>query len=158
MAVVHELLAGSSDESVDFMDVARTVVDMVRQGLVGPVSDVNVEVSGSTGQVPASTATSLALVLAELVHNAIEHGLSGKRSGRVDVLLRRLPGELHIVVRDDGDGLPSGFDFETSANLGLAIVKSVVRDDLMGTIVFSSVRGTTVTLRVPVVGEAQEVV
>jgi two-component sensor histidine kinase len=156
MAVVHELLAGSSEEEVDFMDVARTVVDMVRQGLVGPVSDVQVEVSGSTGMVEASSATSLALVIAELVHNAIEHGLAGRRSGRVDVLLRRLPEELHIVVRDDGAGLPSDFEFEESANLGLAIVKSVVKDDLKGTIVFSSTRGTTVTLRVPMTGGLEE--
>jgi two-component sensor histidine kinase len=45
--------------------------------------------------------------------------------------------------------LPEGFNADSSANLGLAIVKTVVGDDLRGTLSFSSARGTTVTIRVP---------
>jgi two-component sensor histidine kinase len=102
-------------------------------------------------------ATSLALVTAELVHNAIEHGLDG-RGGRVTVSMRRLPDEVRLVVRDDGAGLPEGFDVESSANLGLAIVKTVVEDDLRGTLAFASAtgRGTTVTVRVPLAAPSAE--
>jgi two-component sensor histidine kinase len=150
MAVVHEMLAASTEETVDFAEAARTVVDMVRQSLAHSGTDVTVTVEGETGLVPASVATSLALVVAELVHNAIEHGIAERSSGVVAVSMRRLPGELHLVVRDDGTGLPDGFDIDSSANLGLAIVKTVVGDDLRGTLSFSSARGTTVTIRVPV--------
>lgn len=150
MAVVHELLAASTEETVDFAQAARTVVDMVRQGLAGTSSAIEVTVEGATGQVPASTATSLALVLAELVHNAIEHGIADRGEGVVRVTMRRLPSELHLVVRDDGVGLPDGFDLAASANLGLAIVRTVVEDDLRGTLSFGGGRGTTVTIRVPV--------
>jgi two-component sensor histidine kinase len=150
MAVVHELLAASTEERVDFEQAARTVVDMVRQGLAGASSAIEVTVEGATGQVPASTATSLALVLAELVHNAIEHGIADRGEGVVRVTMRRLPAELHLVVRDDGAGLPAGFDLASSANLGLAIVRTVVEDDLRGTLSFGGGRGTTVTIRVPV--------
>ncbi len=150
MAVVHEMLAGSTDETVDFGEAARTVVDMVRQGIAGDASGIVVEVEGTTGEVPASTATSLALVTAELVHNAIEHGLGAGGSGSVQVSMRRLPGELHLAVRDDGAGLPEGFDPTADANLGLAIVRTIVEDDLRGTLTFGGGRGTTVTIRVPV--------
>lgn len=152
MAVVHEMLAGAADESVDFTQAARTVVDMVRQGLAGGDSRIDVVVEGASGQVPASTATSLALVTAELVHNAIEHGLAGASAGTVTVSMRRLPDELHLVVRDTGRGLPEGFDVESSANLGLAIVKTVVEDDLRGTLALRAAgpsHGTTATIRVP---------
>ncbi len=150
MAVVHEMLAASTEESVDFSAAARTVVDMVRQSLAHGDADVTVTVEGETGLVPASVATSLALVCAELVHNAIEHGIGERPSGAVAVSMRRLPGEIHLVVRDDGTGLPDDFNVDSSANLGLAIVKTVVGDDLRGTLAFSSARGTTVTIRVPV--------
>jgi two-component sensor histidine kinase len=150
MAVVHEMLAGSTDENVDFGEAARTVVDMVRQGIAGAASGIVVDVEGTTGEVPASTATSLALVTAELVHNAIEHGLGPSGSGTVQVAMRRLPGELHLVVRDDGVGLPEAFDPSGDANLGLAIVRTIVEDDLRGTLTFGGGRGTTVTIRVPV--------
>ncbi|MDO8915261.1 MAG: histidine kinase N-terminal domain-containing protein [Coriobacteriia bacterium] len=150
MAVVHEMLSVSTDETVDFGEAARTVVDMVRQGIAGTKSAITVEVEGTVGNVPASTGTSLALVTAELVHNAIEHGLGAGGHGAVVMSMRRLPSELHLVVRDDGVGLPDGFDVTADANLGLAIVRTIVEDDLRGTLTFGGGRGTTVTIRVPV--------
>jgi two-component sensor histidine kinase len=156
MAVVHEMLSASTDETVDFGEAARTVVDMVRQGIAGTGSGVTVEVEGTTGHVPASSATSLALVTAELVHNAIEHGIGPRGQGAVNVSMRRLPDEIHLVVRDDGAGLPDGFDPESDANLGLAIVRTIVQDDLRGTLAFGRGRGTTVTIRVPVPRDERE--
>jgi len=97
----------------------------------------------------AHTATALALAVAELVHNALEHGIDGREAGHVVLALRRLKGELVLTVRDDGVGLPHSFELTSSANLGLEIVRTVVEDDLRGTIAFSGGRGTTVTVRVP---------
>jgi two-component sensor histidine kinase len=158
MAVVHEMLSASTDETVDFGEAARTVVDMVRQGIAGTGSEVTVEVEGTTGHVAASTATSLALVTAELVHNAIEHGIGPRGHGAVNVSMRRLPDEIHLVVRDDGEGLPEAFDPESHANLGLAIVRTIVQDDLRGTLAFGRGRGTTVTIRVPVPRDERETI
>lgn len=149
MAVVHDLLAGSDEERVDFAEVARTVVDLVRRGVVGDGSGIAVAVEGQTGEVDAHTATSMALALAELVHNALEHGFVGREAGTVMVKMRRVPREIVLTVRDDGMGLPPDFDPAVSSHLGLAIVRSVVEDDLRGTIAFSHGRGTTVTVRVP---------
>lgn len=153
MAVVHELLAGSAEERLDFAQAAGTVVDLVRQGMVGEDSAITVRVAGSTGLVEAQVATSLALIVAELVHNALEHGFVGADTGSVEVSMRRVPGELVLSVRDDGCGVPQGFDPAGSANLGLAIVRAVVEDDLRGTLAFSGGRGTTVTVRVPIADE-----
>jgi two-component sensor histidine kinase len=149
MAVVHDLLAGSDEELVDFAAAARTVTDLVARGLVGEGSGIKVVVEGSTGLVDAHTATSLALAVAELVHNALEHGMLDRDTGSVTVTMRRVNGELVLTVRDDGAGLPAGFEPVTSANLGLAIVRTVVEDDLRGTLAFTGGRGATVTVRVP---------
>jgi len=149
MAVVHEMLSTSTDETVEFGQAARTVVDMVRQGLSGRSGKLEVVVEGTLGSVPASVATSLALVTAELVHNAIEHGIGPQEAGHVTVKMRRLSDELHLSVRDDGTGLPPGFDPATSAQLGLAIVRTIVEDDLRGTLTFRGGRGTTVAISVP---------
>ena len=136
MAVVHDLLAGSDEELVDFAEAARTVVDLVRRGhdrRRRAASRSTVE--GQTGEVDAHTATSLALALAELVHNALEHGFADRETGHVEVAMRRVPGELVLTVRDDGVG-PTGRTSRPipSANLGLAIVRTVVEDDLRGTL------------------------
>lgn len=149
MAVVHELLAVSTEERIDFTEAAVTVVEMVRRALAGDNPAVTVEVTGSTGLVPAPVATSLALVVAELVHNAIEHGIGEREAGAVAVTMRTVGGEFVLTVRDDGAGMPEGFTLEDSANLGLAIVRTIVEDDLRGTLTFSTARGTIVTVKFP---------
>jgi two-component sensor histidine kinase len=149
MAIVHDLLAGSDEERVDFAEAARTVVDLVRRGLVGEESRVLVSVRGATGQVDARTATSLALAVAELVHNALEHAFEPGAAGAVELAMQRRGGELVLTVRDDGRGLPAGFDAADSANLGLAIVRALVEDDLHGALLLSGGHGTTATVRVP---------
>jgi two-component system, sensor histidine kinase PdtaS len=149
MALVHELLAGSDEERVDFAEAARTVVDLVRRGLVGDESRIGVSVRGTTGQVDARTATSLALAVAELVHNALEHAFEPGADGAVELAMSRGHGELVLTVTDDGRGLPAGFDPTDSANLGLAIVRALVEDDLRGTLRLGGDGGTTATIRVP---------
>ena len=154
MAVVHDMLASSTEERIDFSEAARTVVDMVSKGLAGDDACVLVRVHGSTGLVPSQVATSLALIVAELVHNAIEHGFSDGVTGAVEVSMRRLPAELVLTVRDTGSGLPADFDPASTRYLGLAIVRTVVEDDLHGTITYSSNKGTTVTVRFPLAQES----
>jgi two-component system, sensor histidine kinase PdtaS len=153
MAVVHELLTGSADERVDFSAVARTVVDLVRRGLVGERPHITTTVSGETGELGAQAASSLALAVAELVHNAIEHAFDAGADGSVLVEMGRESGDLIIVVSDDGRGLPPDFSTAGSGHLGLNIVRTVVEDDLRGTITFASDVGTTVTIRAPLGGD-----
>lgn len=156
MAVVHEMLAGSTEERIDFTEAAVTVAEMVRRGLAGDNKGVTVGVTGTTGLVPAQAATSLALVIAELVHNAIEHGLAGREQGHVAVALRRLASELVVTVRDNGAGMPAGFTIDSAANLGLSIVRTIVEDDLRGTLSFAGARGTTVTVRFPLADPVED--
>ena len=63
--------------------------------------------------------------------------------------MRRGPAELELTVSDDGRGLPPGFDPADSQSLGVAIVRTLVQDDLHGTLAWASKRGTTVTMRIP---------
>ncbi len=80
---------------------------------------------GSFGEVSAGIAANLSLVMTELCQNAIEHGLASG-SGEV-VVSPTVDGErLSLEVRDDGRGLPEGFDLENLRSLGLSIVSSLV--------------------------------
>jgi two-component system, sensor histidine kinase PdtaS len=86
---------------------------------------------GTFGLLPPEVATPLALVLVELVQNAVEHGLGG-RDGTVGVLVRRGAG-LRVEVHDDGAGLPAGFGPGTEG-LGLQIVRTLVEGELGGSL------------------------
>jgi two-component sensor histidine kinase len=149
MAAVHDLLAHSDHECVDFVAVARRVVELVRSGAVGDDPGVVVHVSGSTGEIDAGTATSLALVLTELVHNALEHAFDPGSPGTVHVDVRRAGDTLTLVVRDDGHGLAAGVDLADSRGLGFSIVRTLVEEDLRGTLTTAQEGGTSFTISVP---------
>jgi two-component sensor histidine kinase len=151
MATVHDLLAHSDHERVDFAEATRRVVDLVRSGVLTVDQDVTVQVSGSTGYITAGEATPLALALTELVHNALEHAFAPGAPGRVAVDLVRGGDELTITVTDDGRGLPDGFDVATSRGLGFSIVRTLVEEDLRGTLTAGAgaSAGAVITIKVP---------
>lgn len=66
-------------------------------------------------------AVPVALIVAEAISNAVEHGFAGRETGRLDVALRRAGDGTIVEVRDDGHGLPPGFALDGSDSLGLRI-------------------------------------
>jgi two-component sensor histidine kinase len=80
------------------------------------------KVVAQTGLVlPPDAAVPMALVLSEAIANALEHGFADREHGRVDVVLDQQGDRLDLQVRDDGRGLPPGFDPAKSESLGLRI-------------------------------------
>ena len=103
----------------------------------------------------ASVATPLALVLTELVHNAVQHGLAlpgGPATGTLEVTADRGTDRLTVTVADNGAGFPDGFDLESTTSLGLQIVRTLVVSELGGTLDISARAdgcGTSVRLDLP---------
>jgi two-component sensor histidine kinase len=126
--------------------VAERIAQNAGQYLVRPDLRVQIEVEGEAVVLPSRAATSLALVINELLQNALEHAFVGRGAGRVLIRLGRGPREVVVEVSDDGVGLPSG----RPARLGLEIVETLVRDDLHGRLAFQrAAEGTQVIVRVP---------
>jgi two-component sensor histidine kinase len=168
IAVVHEVLSREPGDEVPFDEIVASLVRMAEDSATGD-HRVAIEVTGDLGAVPADVATPLAVVLAELLQNAVEHAFrSGEQGpGRVEVDLAAQAGRLHVRVVDDGQGLPTGFSIEGTTSLGLSIVRSLVTSQLGGTIVMRSPAtsrptgagtgsgpGTEVVIEVPLGGPA----
>jgi two-component sensor histidine kinase len=106
---------------------------MVEESLVSPDRPVRVTVTGDAGMLPADVATPLAVVLTELLQNAVDHGYP-ESGGDVVVDLDNDGTRLRVVVTDEGAGLPEGFRLEDATGLGLSIVRSLVVSQLSGSI------------------------
>jgi two-component sensor histidine kinase len=150
IALVHETLALSLDERVDFDGIVDQLLGMLAD-LAGAGYRVRLRRTGSFGVVPAAVATPMIMVLTEVVQNAVEHAFADGRSGSVLVTAQRRTRALEVSVTDDGRGLPEGFSLEGSDRLGLQIVRTLVQSELRGTIELRArpPRGTEVVLRVP---------
>ena len=143
IATVHETLAHGVGDDVPFADVLDALVRMVAEGLVDPEHPVAIEVVGSAGVLPGTVATSLAVVLSELLTNVVEHGYPGRvppGGGRVVVELHNDGVDLSVRIVDDGVGVPEGFAIADTPSLGLSIVRTLVTSELHGTITMR--RGT----------------
>ena len=150
IALVHETLSQTDADSVEFDRVADRLVAMVADLGDG----VSVVCDGQIGTLPGSIASSLALVVAELLQNAYEHGLQAE-GGQITLAAERRGRRLRVSVIDDGAGLPPGFDPESHARLGLQIVQTLVRDDLKGSLSWepgAQGRGTIATIDLVIPG------
>src|SRR5438445_2535904 len=137
IAAVHELLTERRDEDVELADLIDRLRAMLVQG-VGGGKDVTAELEPVS--LPGARATALALVFAELLQNALEHG-----GDRVRVELSRRNGDVVLAIADDGAGLGD----EAADGTGLSIVRALVRDELRGTLELHSEHGTRVEVIFP---------
>jgi len=154
IALVHETLSRAAGEELEFDEILRQLTRMAEEGLVMPDRAVRFSVEGDAGELRAEVATPLALVLTELLQNAVEHGFpEGHTGGRVQIVLENDGVELRVRVEDDGVGLPTGFTLERNSSLGLTIVRALVDTEMNGTMAMDSGDGgggTVVELRIPV--------
>ncbi len=146
IALVHEILSREAGDDVPFVDIVKPVVGMVADSMISPEHPIRFDVDGDGGILPAGVATPLAVVLNELLQNAVDHAypqeldLSGT-PGQVRVEIARDGRMLRLRVADDGVGLPPGFQLDQSTGLGLSIVRTLVTGDLAGEISIAPGRG-----------------
>jgi len=148
VAVVHDMTRASKLEFVDVKQAARQIVQLSCQ-TVAPEKRIETRVSGARVMLPSQQATSVAMILSELVDNALRHGLAGVAQGCISVNLAEGGGDVVIEVKDNGVGLPKGFDLESKSGLGLKVVKGLVEEDLGGTLELDTRKALTVRARFP---------
>ncbi len=147
IAAVHEILSRQGFRLVDILPVAERIAHLTAQHMVRPDLKAAITVEGESLLLPSRPATSLALVINELVHNALEHAFHGRTIGSVRILITRTPEETLVEVRDDGTGFSPD---APRRRLGMEIVNTLVRDDLCGKIEFlSDAAGTRAVVRIP---------
>ena len=136
IAAVHEVLTERRDEDVDLAELVERLRSTLVQGVgAGKRVEAHVESVSLHG----GRATALALVLSELLQNALEHGGS-----EVRVELERQNGRVRLAVADNGD-----WRGDEEEGTGLSIVRALVRDELNGTLSLSSDGGLRAEVAFP---------
>jgi two-component sensor histidine kinase len=138
----------SNEEAVEFDGIVDRVASAATE-VAATNFTVKMRREGTFGVLPAEIATSLVMVLNELLINAVEHGfpapdeeegvrlaLDTPRAevGEVVVSAHRFRKQLHVTVADNGQGLPEGFVADSNGRLGLQIVRALATGELRGSI------------------------
>jgi len=150
IAVVHEFLSHEETSVINIHEVSNRILAEVRNGVLDHSRPITLSLEGlRTFSLPAQQATSCALIINELVQNAVEHAFVGLPGGSIVVRLAEQDDSLYIEIQDDGRGLPHDFDQAARGGLGLQIVRSLVREDLKGQFELANGQGVRAVVSFP---------
>lgn len=133
IAIVHEYLSQQDTGLIDVAKVAKGIYQAIMSSMINPEFSMQAEFSADEVQMPSDKATSIALILNELLQNTIEHAFEGRSSGKMVVRFAEAADSYTLSIADDGIGLPEGFELHTRRSLGLKIIKTMAEADLQGT-------------------------
>jgi two-component sensor histidine kinase len=134
IAAVHELLSVEQLRLTNITELAQQVCDISLRHLVRPDQRVSVRIDGPDIYLPSKQATALALVMNELIANALEHAFPFGRPGELTIDLAQEGNQVTVCVADNGRGLPRDFDSTRQGRLGLQIAQTLVEKDLAGSL------------------------
>ncbi len=146
----HRLYATSQHDRTDFASYLRemardTVAAFDRANRI----TLHCAISGAL-VLPLDTAVPLALVVGELLTNALKYAFVGVQAGILRVELAVVKSQVDLVIADDGVGLPAGFDMARAGGLGMRVV-SVLSRQIGATIaVVAQPRGAGFRIKLPV--------
>jgi len=133
IAMVHDLLSQDDDvQTVDLRALAERLVPMVLRGARLAACTITTHINVPSVALSSKKATTLALILNELVSNAVKHAFSNRHEGRLVVRLNQAEEGLSLRVEDDGPGLPDDFELFRDAHVGLQVVRTLAERDLAG--------------------------
>ena len=114
----HDLETASTDEFLDAVleDLATTVTSSDKITISGQIDSI---------VIGARDATTLGILLSELVTNAIKHAFPHRNGGTIEVQLKRVNDVPTLSVRDDGIGLPVQVPGTPENGLGSVIIKQL---------------------------------
>ena len=124
IASVHDLLSREDLDHVGIRSIAEMLVQHQQSSLILPDRAILFEVRGDDVHLNMTQATQIALVLNELVQNAVEHGFKHTVSGQIHINVEEDDAAVSVWVSNNGDKLPVGFKID-DGHLGMQIVDSL---------------------------------
>jgi two-component sensor histidine kinase len=132
VAAVHDLLSRENLDTISVRKISDSILTATKQSFTLPNKRIDMRVEGPDLLLSSHQANSVALVLNEMVQNAVEHGFEHTDEGSILVRLTELPESWRLEVRNTGDPLAPDFDPQRDRDLGLQIIESLTRGDLSG--------------------------
>jgi two-component sensor histidine kinase/putative methionine-R-sulfoxide reductase with GAF domain len=155
IASVHDLLSDETRLGGTTIDVvAKHAADEAFGSLIPPGLSVNFVIPPNEVRIPSKQATILALLINELVANAVRHGFARREQGTVTITAREEHGNAIVEIANDGEAIPDDFDPSGRHGLGMRIIQRLVTADLHGAFhIGPGDGGSIATLRFPIACE-----
>ena len=142
MALVHEKLYQTKDlSSINLEGYIKSIISDIISLYRIDTSAITTEINIEGIELDLESAVPCGLIINELLTNAFKHGFPDDRSGVLSVDFRKTDDTYTLIIKDNGVGLPEGFDYNEESTLGLRLVK-VLTEQIGGTLQIKSDKGT----------------
>ena len=149
IADVHEIL--SQDEKSIGLINFRNLVNLIVSNYLEKDLPLQIQIAVEIPDwyVSYKTASSLGLIVNELLANCFEHAFPGGKEGNILVKLEPVENQMLLQVADNGIGISNELLQNSSNTLGLFLVRNLVSLDLRGAVQFVNKRGAQVRITFP---------
>lgn len=128
---IHDILTNKEiNGEISILELIKKIIYNSRKYSFYEDTNFNITLQGDDILLSCDVATSIAIVVNELISNAIIHGFENRESGNIVITVRRGALSSSVTVSDDGCGLKN--QGRSKKNVGLKLVQSVVSDKLNG--------------------------
>jgi len=147
ISAVHDLLA--KDKLGRSIINLKDMIIHIVQFMINTRKGIEFKLELDDVFVSYSKASTIALVVNELVTNSLKYAFIGRESGEIIIVCRYHHESILIEISDNGIGFPEHFDINQSNGLGLSIVHSIVTKQLAGNIIIKNNNGANIIIEIP---------
>lgn len=143
VSLTYEMLARSDSDSVNLKNLLTKLTDNLHNYMLTLQPTISIVIEGDTVKLPANTASTVALIVNELIQNSLKYAFFGRKSGEIHIVIQRGDAFSTLIVSDNG----CGYDLNAApvgTGLGMRLIRSLVESSLHGTLeVETDMRGTS---------------
>lgn len=144
MAAAYDSLHKSENlASIDLSDYLTNICQSVFETYNYADGNIDLSIEIRPIQLDLEQSYPIGMIINELLSNALKYAFPENKRGTIEIMAERLESNIcKIFVSDNGVGIQDSFNWNESDSLGLLIVKSLVEDQLNGSIKLDSTEGT----------------
>lgn len=147
ISFIHEELCRSADERLPPLD---RYITRLCDHIIADVAKRQIALTCRIDPLdfPVERAVSIGLIVSELLTNSIKYAFEGTSSPSIEIRIQRMDrNKISLFYRDNGKGLPRGFDIEKAQSLGMTLVRMQVKQ-LKGSIDIDNTSGAAFNITI----------
>ena len=131
VSLTYEMLSRSDSDAVNVKYLLTKLTENLHNYMLTLQPTISITIEGDNVKLPANLASTVALIVNELLQNSLKYAFFGRKSGEIHIQIQRGDDFSTLVVSDNG----CGYDLNAApvgTGLGMRLIRSLVESSLHG--------------------------